>query len=100
MTKSEVLAVLEALEVLEVLAATDEDIRPPAGRDKRDPPAGLRFPFPKLIVVGTSGAIGYNIGVRRMCHSAMDCCVERLETTGGPLSSAASAKLKLRRLLP
>ena len=46
-------------------------------------------PFPKLIVGDTSAAIGYNIGVRRMCHSAMDPCVEYLETAGGPLSSAA-----------
>ena len=29
----------ETPEVLEVLAVADEDIRPPVGRDKRDPPA-------------------------------------------------------------
>ena len=46
------------------VAAADEDIRPPAGRDKRDPPAST-FPFPKLIVADTNAAIGYNIGVRR-----------------------------------
>ena len=45
---SEALEVLAVLAALEVLAAADEDIRPPAGRDKRDPPAGSvsRFPFP------------------------------------------------------
>ena len=41
----EALEVLAVLAALEVLAVADEDIRPPAGRDKRDPPA-VRFPFP------------------------------------------------------
>ena len=57
--------VLEVLEVLEVLAAADEDIRPPAGRDKRDPPAGL-FPVSPAPMVLNCTAVGFVVDYLHM----------------------------------
>ena len=66
---SKALEVLAILAALEVLAAADEDIRPPAVATSAtlplDPFPDFRFPFPKLIVADTNAAIGYNTSVRR-----------------------------------